>query len=420
MAARRDADPTIGSADQPALLALVARVAGRLRTRAPDRVLVTPGVNAFAAQTGGFMGLGSTRAVGVGLGLVALDTVSQLEATIAHELAHLSGGDRRGAARLRRWLERLLGARGFTLLLAPVGPLSRVAQRFARAAARRRQLEADRAGVAVAGRAAHVTGLEREHQGARLFARFLEDEVDPLLARGFRPRNAFDGFRAYVEEVEGSGAPVEQAGPAAPACDAHPTLAERIGFARTLPDPPAAQDDRPARSLLANPERLEREVSERLAARRAPGRRLEPVEWTEVPARVWAPALAAEGRRFAACVASELGVAPTPSASVRALVRALEASGAEGAALVLEPALAGSPPAERARHAERLVARALGTLLGCALVQAGGAWRSDLGRPLEIAVGRELVPPYRLAEEAVADRRRLPELARRAGDAEVG
>jgi len=87
--------PLVTERDQPELFRLIRDVAGPMRTRMPDRVYLMADVNAFVTEIGGFFGLGSRRVMGIGVGLLHVDNVSQLKATIAHEFGHYAGGDTR-------------------------------------------------------------------------------------------------------------------------------------------------------------------------------------------------------------------------------------------------------------------------------------------------------------------------------------
>lgn len=407
--------PEVREADQPALLALVRETAAALKVQAPRRVFLTPDASAFAADVGGLLGVGATPVLGLGLGLLSLQTVAELRATIAHELGHATGA---GAA-LGPVVHRARAA----VASVPVrgGPLGRPFEayralllRATADVARAQELAADRAAVAVAGAAAHAAALRRAARAAVLFEGFVRSEVAPLLLRGHRPDNPWDGLRAYAEELEAQGALAEVdaavSSRATAPDDVHASLSERLAHAATREDPAPPRDGRPARSLLSNPDRIEREVGVALAVRLAPGADLAAVSWTDVGARVWGPALAEEGRVLAARLAGASGGPPTAEAALRALAGSLAAGGDEAAARVLEPGLAALPAGERREAVQRVVGRALAVLIGEALVERGGAWRSAVGRPLEVALGGDVHAPWMIAEEALRDRDGLSHL----------
>jgi heat shock protein HtpX len=415
--------PELDPADQPELFTILRRVAARLGTPVPRHVYLVADVNAYVAEVGGFLGMGSRRVMGIGLGLLGVQTVSQLEATVAHELGHHAGGDTRLgdlAYRSRAAVARLLGSLDESWISIPFRLYGAMYVRLTQGVARQQELAADRCGAAVAGVAAQIGALERTSRSGVLFATFLAEEVEPLLECGHRPENLYDGFRAYEEELSAQGRVARVDAALAEArtepYDSHPSLPERLAALRHLPRGDAPPDDRPARSLLVNAERLERETTARLTARAAPGVELEPVAWPDVAERVFGPRLAAEAHQHAARIAAAFGGAPTADAALRRLAAALASSSDEAAALVLEPELAEVAPAEREQHAREIVGRALGALLGASLVERGGAWRSELGRPLEVITGADIVAPYEVAAEALADRESLPEVVLRPVD----
>src|SRR5262249_30196559 len=85
--------PLLDETSEPRLFAFVREVAARMGQPMPREVYAIPDVNAFVAHRGGFLGRGGTRFMGLGLGLMAVDNVSQFKATLAHEFGHFAGGD---------------------------------------------------------------------------------------------------------------------------------------------------------------------------------------------------------------------------------------------------------------------------------------------------------------------------------------
>lgn len=404
-AARRPRPPAgatpLAEAAQPDLLSLVREVAARLGAAPPRRVHLSPGVETAAAEAGGLGGGRGPRSITLGVGLLAVADAAELRASVARALARAAGPgavlERRRAA-ARRYLRR----RGRALAAAPVRWLASGFLGATDGAAAAEAARADGLAAAVVGPDALARARERERVATARFAELLRDEVDPLLEHGYRPTNVYDGFRAFEEER--AGAEDGDGRDPRPGRPAPPPLA---GAAAPL-------DRRPARSLLANAERLEREMSERLVAARAPGRAFAPVGWTQVAARVYGPRLADDAARCAARIAAAWGGAATPAAALRTLAPALARRQDEAAALVLDPALADAPGAERAALVEDVLVRTLGALLGAALVERGGAWRSEVGRPLEVVLGQEVLAPHELASRALDDRRSLEETVNRA------
>jgi heat shock protein HtpX len=61
----------------------------------PKEVYLIADVNAWVAQRGGILGVGSRRVMGLGLPLMRILSLTQLRAVLAHEFGHYYGGDTR-------------------------------------------------------------------------------------------------------------------------------------------------------------------------------------------------------------------------------------------------------------------------------------------------------------------------------------
>jgi heat shock protein HtpX len=193
--------PEIDKAQHPKLFAVIEDIARRMGQPMPDHVYTMPAVNAFACHQGGFIGLGGKRIMGVGMGLLATSNVSQLRATIAHELGHFAGGETRltgliyvtrGA--MIRTLENL-GNNSFSL---PFAGIWKVYLWLTQAISRRQELIADEWSVRIAGRTALITSLQQGELHSAAFKLFVRSEVAPLLQRGVAPDNLFEGYRRFA------------------------------------------------------------------------------------------------------------------------------------------------------------------------------------------------------------------------------
>jgi Zn-dependent protease with chaperone function len=403
--------PEISERDHPRLFALIHDVAAQMRTGVPRRVFLVPDVNAFVTEVGGFMGFGTERVMGIGVGMLAIDSVSELKATIAHEFGHYAGGDTRLGGiiyRTRGAIFGVLGQLGDGVLSKPFEWYAKLFMRISQGVSRAQELAADRASVAIAGKQAHISGLERESRGGVLFQRFMSNEVEPLLKSGFRPDNLYVGFRDYTLELERRGA--------LPSIDAmlkeqttspydtHPALPERIAYAQKLEARALASDDTPSITLLDNADAVQERITEILAAGYAGQQKsLECVRWDEVAARVHVPKLHESSAESTSVVARALGGEANPRAALRTLVARVEQSRLVELALQLEPRLAEAPEEVRAQVSEFVVQRHVGMLLGAALVERGGAWASPVGAPHCVTLGSETLEPFALASDALSD-----------------
>ncbi|HZT56606.1 MAG TPA: M48 family metallopeptidase, partial [Burkholderiaceae bacterium] len=91
---------------QPKLWQLIEEVAQATAQPMPAEVFLVTDVNAFVAQRGGLLGIGSRRVLGIGLPLLQLLTVAEVRAVLAHEFGHFHGGD----TKLGPWIYKTRGA----------------------------------------------------------------------------------------------------------------------------------------------------------------------------------------------------------------------------------------------------------------------------------------------------------------------
>lgn len=414
--------PEIHESNEPELFALIRSVAGTMKTAMPSQVFLIPDVNAFVTEVGGFMGIGSRRVMGIGLGLLAVDNVSQLQATIAHEFGHYVGGDTRLGGfvyRTRAAIGRVLQTLHGSWISKPFELYAQLFLKVSHSVSRDQELAADNASVAVAGKPAHISGLEQEGRGAIMFRSFMTAEVAPIVSSGFYPENLYEGFRTFSTQVFTNeklaqldkALADEETDP----YDTHPRLTDRIAYARTLPDSPATEDKRPAISLLADAAAAERKVTRHFADGQTTGKPLQNVAWRDVPTRIYAPKLTEEAENAVRRVSRAFEAGTSITAALRALVVKLSEGDALAVALRLEPQLRDAPASQQAEVAPLIVARTLGILLGASQVESGGTWQSDIGKPHQVLLGQDVHEPFTIAAEAVRNAAKLRELAANLG-----
>jgi hypothetical protein len=189
-------------------------------------------------------------------------------------------------------------------------------------------------------------------------------------------------------------APAQETAP----LDSHPSIKDRLAALAALPPDERAIDETPAREMIADRTRAEREVfAARVAALRLGP--LEPVAWAEVGMLVHAPrwrALAVEQRvALGALVVGEL---PAPAAAVAV------------ARLLVLPK--GFPRERQAYVTARLLMAALGT----ALVSAGWRVEAAPGMPVVARHGQRVVAPEQVVEQLFKGTLSADEWARQAAD----
>ena len=280
--------PRLRAKDQPALFKKLMALSQATRQEMPKEVYLVPEVNAWVANRGGIMGVGSRRVMGIGLPLMQLLNVSQLTAVLAHEFGHYYGGD----TSLGPWVYKTRGAIGRTLqnlehhpsfLQAPFRWYGAWFLRVTHAVSRQQEFTADAFAARAESPQALISSLQQIHGHAGGFGSFWELFVMSALRRGYRPR-IVDGYarfsgsdtaarfvkEAVAEEMkEGSENPY----------DTHPPLNQRIAALEKLPPGPS-EDTTPSMSLLQDVKGLEDEI---LMLYGPPSfvNGLEPLEWEE-------------------------------------------------------------------------------------------------------------------------------------------
>ncbi|GAB3967198.1 M48 family metalloprotease [Plantactinospora veratri] len=261
----------VGPDQAPELWRTVHELAGVVGTRVPDEIRLLPEVNAAVTEDAKLLGLiDGRRILYIGLPLLQAMSVDQIRSVVAHELGHYSGRHTRlGAVAYRGRL-----ALGGTInRIGPGNPVGWVFKGYARlyllvdnAASRRQELEADRASVQVAGRAAAASALRELPVLDAAWGFFLQRYVHPGWEAGFVPDDLFGGFYALVSARQAELAELRGNEPDGTASrwDTHPPIPQRISVIATTPDVPRPADNRPAYALLPQIAVLGRRLQERV------------------------------------------------------------------------------------------------------------------------------------------------------------
>ncbi|HEU4564303.1 MAG TPA: M48 family metallopeptidase [Gemmatimonadaceae bacterium] len=382
--------PALDAAEHPELFAMLREVAAATGQAMPAEVYLVPDMNAFVAQRGGVMGIGSRRVMGLGLPLMQTLTVAQLRAVIAHEFGHYHGGDTalgpwiyKTRAALGRTLHELSGHS--TMLRKPFEWYGTAFLRITHAISRRQEYAADALAARVVGRVPLVEGLRTVYGASDAFGGYWRTELGPALARGYQPPIA-DGFRRYLAAptmAESVRATTEQAmaQESADPYDTHPTLAERIAALGEQPEERATADDPAAVTLLRDLPAMERALlTEVMPADALHG--LQAVAWEEVPECVWAPTWREQAQEHAAALA---GVTPVD----------IIPFGDDGRPLVVRLGLASAPEEVTQDHL-RQAAHILGAALATALHARGWTLHALPGETIFLERDGHTVAPFEL------------------------
>jgi heat shock protein HtpX len=286
--------PRLTAEQQPRLFAEISNIAQSLDQPMPHEVYFVPEINAWVAQRGGIAGLGSRRVMALGAPLMAILTVSQFRAVLAHEFGHYHAGDTKLSpwiyktrTAIIRTVQNLASHRSYLAYLSYL--FKWYAEMFLRitlAISRAQEYAADRLAAQLAGSQALVDGLKQLHRGDVAWQSYLRSEVAPVVSAGYLPPISI-GFTHFLatpnvsRQVEANLQRELAEGKADP-FDSHPSLPQRIAALREL-TAGVAEDNRPATDLVDNPDLAD--IS--LLRSGTPG--LQPVSWDRALQQVWVP-----------------------------------------------------------------------------------------------------------------------------------
>jgi len=280
----------------PEMFKAIREVAERTKQDPPTSVYIDPEMNAWVAQRGGVMGIGSSRVMGIGLPLLQVTTTSQFKAILAHEFGHYDGGD----TSLGPWIYKTRQTIGRTLenlgddswLQKPFRWYGNLFLRITHAISRQQEYNADRLSARVYGRDAAVGGLKAVYGHTSSFQRYWYNEVAPVLDAGRKPPLA-EGFQRFVAAPLTAAAfsaalEEELKGREADPYDTHPSLVERMEALSSLSARKPPQSDPSAVALLRDVPSLEAEMLTHLAGEGNTAD-LKPIHWDAVGSDIYLP-----------------------------------------------------------------------------------------------------------------------------------
>ncbi|MCA9727845.1 MAG: M48 family metallopeptidase [Candidatus Eisenbacteria bacterium] len=378
----------------PGLFGLIAAIGQSLGEGLPKEVYLSPEINAAVTARGGFLGLGRRRVLVVGLPVLHLFTVSELEAILTHEFGHYYGGDLALLPWIRRSHEQVLRSLGILEghpLVLPFRWYAEVLLGLTAQVVREQELAADRLAVERVGAPALERGLKKLCQADALLDSYRVAEANAVFSAGFRPPVAA-GLPSFLEAPAIAPRAAEALerewdGRTSQKYDTHPCLRERVEAMKDAHDPDGDPDDRPAIVLLSDPDGYE------LALHRfvTPGvGDLEPIAWEDVGERV----AMEHWREVRDAHASVLDRYP-PESYPEAIERLGELS-----AEIVPPNSRIQSPEDRKRFARTV----LGAGLAVALRERGWSAKKEFGQPPELAWGAKRIDPI-VAVRELADGR---------------
>jgi Zn-dependent protease with chaperone function len=289
--------PQLTQQDQPELFEMIDSLSQATGEAMPTGVYVIPEVNAWVAQRGGILGIGSRRVMGLGLPLMQILSVTQLRAVLAHEFGHYYGGD----TRLGPLVYNMRGAIGRTvynlarrnsILYKPFAWYGSGALRLTQGVSRQQEHAADELAARTVGAKALADALSSIHSGAIAYLPYIQQEVQPLLRLSVRPAFA-TGFAQFlaaprIEKVVAEETAREIAEGKADPYDSHPPLRERLAELAKLSQGVTNETDVPATSLLRNLDALEAELLAS-ATGKSEIKNWRSVDWEKVGEEVYLP-----------------------------------------------------------------------------------------------------------------------------------
>jgi heat shock protein HtpX len=382
--------PELRIEEQPELFAVVASIALATGQPMPRHVYLLLEVNAWVAQRGGFMAFGSQRVMGIGLPLLEALTVDQLKAVLAHEFGHYHGGDTMLGPwiyKTRAGIERTIAKLEESWIAIIFVGYGKLFLRITNAVSRAQEFAADALAARIVNPVSLIEGLKRVHRASVAFQPFWSVEYAPTLSYGVRPPLGA-GFASFLQhhtvakqtdEILAKELVQTKSNP----YDTHPSLPERITALSQPSNSATVGDDRPAITLLCYLLRLEGELLGIVVASQL--RSAEPVDWNDVPSRVWLP----KWGEFVATQRAALG-----SVTVGTLPMGIQHITDIARELRYDPGYL--PDSDQRRlHALTLLSQALAV----ALSRAGWILQGSLNEPVTVRLGAESIDIYAIVAQ---------------------
>ncbi len=296
------ADPGVAfdAQSQPELWAMVERVAAQTDQKPPAHAYLLDEVNAFVVNRGGVLGIGGSRALGIGVPLMMLLDEQELESVVAHEFGHFYGGD----TKLGPLVYATRGAIGRALAATSSGAIHALFKSYAsfylrrtQSVSRAQELSADQLAGRVTSPATTASALARVEVGAGAFNYYLRQEYFPVVEGGRLPPY-MSGFLMTLhsstarDHLETAGR-IALGNDAGSSFDSHPSTADRIRALGCDPATiPLGWHERPSAFLVRDQAGVEAQLVRR-QLRVAP-ESLPPVQWGDVVSDVLVPLWRAE------------------------------------------------------------------------------------------------------------------------------
>jgi heat shock protein HtpX len=294
-----DPGPRLDKTVNPQIFEVIENIAKSMDQKMPSEIYLVPNINAWVSQRGGFMGMGSSRVMGIGLPLLETTTVSQLRGIIAHEFGHYYSGD----TKLGPWIYKTRGALGRTItslqknrsiLQLPFVAYGKMFLRITQAISRRQEFMADILSARLVGPRALMESLKSLGANSVAFDSYWHEEIAPVLNAGYHPpiMNGFNRFlsSSFIAPKLTEFQENEMKHSITDPYDSHPSLRARLASLQKIENTGNIEsDNRKASCLLINPTNFEKDLLLSLYKKEFVDK-LKPVNWGEVINLVYYPA----------------------------------------------------------------------------------------------------------------------------------
>ena len=379
--------PQLTEREQPELFEMVRSVSRATGEAMPKEVYLIPDVNAWVAQRGGVLGIGSRRVMGLGLPLMQILSVTQLRAVLAHEFGHYYGGD----TRLGPLVYNLRGAMGRTIynlarqnsiLYKPFAWYGSGALRLTQGVSRQQEHAADELAARTVGAKPLADALRAIHSGAIAYVPYLQQEVTPLLGLNVRPAFA-EGFAHFlaaprVEKAVAEETEREIAEGKSDPFDSHPPLGERLEELAKLTQGEIPKADTAAAALLRELDSLEAELLAFLTGK-SEIKSWRSVVWEKIGDEVYLPIWEKTASRY---LQGLQGTRPIDFPQIASDMIAFGRRLSEKTDLPFPDVL------------KQRTSEAVGAALAKALHEHGWALRADPGEPFRFFQGESRIEPF--------------------------
>ena len=256
--------PKLDPAEHPQFFQAIQDIAEATDQSPPVEVYIDAQINAWVANRGGVMGLGSRRIMGIGLPLLQTLTVSQFRAVLAHEFGHYHGGD----TQLGPWIYQTRAVMGRTVQSLSGSAINqlflwygRMYLRVTHSISRQQEYAADALAADVAGARHLIDGLKKIPASAHAYDAYWKRSVSPVLNAGYHIP-LIDGFATYLDaphiqnfmaDVTEKVMDADEHNP----YDTHPPMPLRIEAVAHLPQDDTHRNDTPAITLLGDVAQVE-------------------------------------------------------------------------------------------------------------------------------------------------------------------